>query len=358
MKKNTILLLICILIFSQCSKNEYFEQKSENQNSTENSDISKKSSNVKGDISINWLNPVYKNKAVTFSGTQISSIKTLIFSIDGYLIKTLTNVSAAFSFNYTFSSSGLNRKMVVLGKDINNNTISTLNTTITVFETSTPAIPNLVLMYHEITSNPTYSSDVSINNFREQMQWLKNNGYTTISTDDLFMGTLPAKSVMITFDDGYEGNYNNAKPILESLNMKADFFVHTDYVGVPSTTSWNHMTWTQLRTLDASTLFSVNSHTKTHPHLTQITAAQLTTEVTVSKQKLETELGGVRNYFAYPFGDYNANVISASQSAGYTICFAVEDKGLFGKPRKFSIPRKGIGKDITTIQAFKTRIGI
>ena len=94
MKKNTILLLICILIFSQCSKNEYFEQKSENQNSTENSDISKKSSNVKGDISINWLNPVYKNKAVTFSGTQISSIKTLIFSIDGYLIKTLTNVSA------------------------------------------------------------------------------------------------------------------------------------------------------------------------------------------------------------------------------------------------------------------------
>jgi peptidoglycan/xylan/chitin deacetylase (PgdA/CDA1 family) len=224
----------------------------------------------------------------------------------------------------------------------------------------TPQIPPLVLMYHQIVDTPVYNDDVSTANFTQQMQWLKANGYNFITTEDLFNdAVLPSGSVLLTFDDGYIGNFTNAKPVLENLNLKADFFVHTDYVGTTSTASWDKMSWNQLRTLDSSPLFAVYSHTKTHPQLTQITSTQLQSELAGSRLKLQTELGVTtkRDFLAYPFGDYNAAVITAAQNAGYTMAFAVANKGSFSKPLQYSITRKGVGKDVTTIALFKTRIG-
>jgi len=78
-----------------------------------------------------------------------------------------------------------------------------------------PLTPTLVLTYYEIATTPKYNDDVSTANFNQQMQWLKNNGYTAISNEDLYILTsLPLKSVVITFDYSYIGNYINARPIL------------------------------------------------------------------------------------------------------------------------------------------------
>ncbi len=226
----------------------------------------------------------------------------------------------------------------------------------------TPQIPPLVLMYHQIVDVTVNNDDVSTSNFTQQMQWLKTNGYNFITTESLFNDApLPSGSVLITFDDGYIGNFTNAKPVLENLGIKADFFVHTDYVGLPANgpNTWGKMSWDQLRTLDSSPLFAVYSHTKSHPYLTQIDATKLQQELVGSRTKLQTELGTVtkRDFLAYPFGDYNAAVITAAQNAGYTMAFAVANKGSFGKPAHYYITRKGVGKDITSIALFKTRIG-
>jgi peptidoglycan/xylan/chitin deacetylase (PgdA/CDA1 family) len=136
--------------------------------------------------------------------------------------------------------------------------------------------------------------------------------------------------------------------------MKADFFINTNYTGVLS----NRMTWTQLRTLDSNPLFTVYSHTKSHPKLTEVSATQLTAELVESKQKIEDELGGNRNFLAYPFGDYDANVISATKQAGYLVAYAVSSRGSFGQPSQYSFVRTGIGKTVTTIELFKSKIGI
>lgn len=227
---------------------------------------------------------------------------------------------------------------------------------------TSPQIPPLVLMYHQIVDVTVTPDDVSTTDFTQQMQWLKTNGYNFITTESLFNDApLPSGSVLITFDDGYIGNFTKAKPVLENLNIKADFFVHTDYVGVAATGpgTWGKMSWDQLRTLDSSPLFAVYSHTKTHPKLTQISPTQLQSELTGSRLKLQTELGVTtkRDFLAYPFGDYNADVITAAQNAGYTMAFAVANKGSFSKPLHYSITRKGVGKDVTSIALFKTRIG-
>jgi peptidoglycan/xylan/chitin deacetylase (PgdA/CDA1 family) len=224
-----------------------------------------------------------------------------------------------------------------------------------------PNKPSLILMYHQIDPILKSTDDVTDTNFKLQMEWLKENKYNTVATEDLFKGPLPPKSVLITFDDGYVGNYTFAKPILESLNMKADFYVHTDYVGVPATNnslSWGHMSWDELKTLDKSPLFGVYSHTKSHPKLTEITPEELTIELVESKKKLEQELGGARKFIAYPYGDYNLNVINAAQKAGYLMALAVANKGVFDKLSHYSYTRIGIGSNVTTINSFKKRIKV
>ena len=305
-------------------------------------------------------NIILKGTNVVFTGTASNTITEIKLNVDGFDLgnPVPNSTTGTWTKTHNFSLGKANRILKIDGLSPSGNVLATKSFTINVYNTLTPLEPSLVLMYHQITPNPRFNDDVSITNFSQQMQWLKNNGYTTISSEDLYiLQSLPQKNVIINFDDGYEGSYNNAKPILESLNFKADFFVHTDYVGTTSNSSWDKVTWNQLRILDASPLFSVYSHTKNHLKLTELGSVQLEAELKGSKQRLEAELGGSRNFLAYPYGDYNLNVINAVQQAGYILAYAVVDKGTFNKPVRFSVLRKGVGRSITNIQEFKTRIG-
>jgi peptidoglycan/xylan/chitin deacetylase (PgdA/CDA1 family) len=305
-------------------------------------------------LTITWDDPVFISTPVTFSGTA-NGAKTVDIFVDTWLIGSIAVAYNNYSFSYNFNTAGTNRNLVAKAKNESGQIIAEISKPITVSQTPDNfQLPTLVLMYHEVTHNPTYSSDVSVTNFEEQMQWLKNNGYQTVSTADLLNGNLPNKSVVITFDDGYIGNFLHAKPILEALNMKADFFIHTGYVGAPG--SHMHMTWQQLQKLSYSSLFEVYSHTVNHPHLTSLNNNDLNNELFSSKITIENQLDRNCPFLAYPFGDYNGNVIQKVIDNGYQIAYAVEDKGTFYYPRQYSIPRVGIGKSITTIQQFIQRI--
>jgi uncharacterized repeat protein (TIGR02543 family) len=113
--------------------------------------------------------------------------------------------------------------------------------------------------------------------------------------------------VTLTFDDGYETEYTNALPILEQYGFNSTQFDITDLIGKSG-----YMTAAQLKTLyqDGD---EIASHTVTHDDLTQETASQLTTEMSQSKTTLQTDTGENVNDFAYPYGLYNANVMSAAQ---------------------------------------------
>jgi peptidoglycan/xylan/chitin deacetylase (PgdA/CDA1 family) len=220
-----------------------------------------------------------------------------------------------------------------------------------------PLVP--VLMYHDILEESVFQDDVTIENFNAQMNWLKRSNYTTISleqySDAMLKGTpIPAKSVLLTFDDGYIGNYTHAKAILEGLSFKATFFVHTAFVGVM--TSKDHMDWPELKEIDQSPLFEVYSHTRTHPMLTKITPEALKRELEESKNALELNLGGKREFLAFPFGDYNGAVITAAQNAGYKMTFGVVDRGTFARLPQFSIPRIGIGRNVLTLADYERRL--
>ena len=108
-----------------------------------------------------------------------------------------------------------------------------------------------VLMYHDIKTTEINGFDVSVKDFGQQLDWLVTNKYNTLSIDE-FVDCLvqnkpfPEKSVLITFDDGYDGVYNYAAPELHKRGMKAAFFIIKDDIGSPDIL-YQGYTWELLR---------------------------------------------------------------------------------------------------------------
>jgi len=163
-----------------------------------------------------------------------------------------------------------------------------------------------ILLYHRIATpskaDPYY---VTPTEFRAQMQALKDWGYTTISIARLvnvirFGGKLPARPIVISFDDGDITVYTQAYPIMQAFGFKAVNYVVADYVNTPG-----YMNADQLKELSAAG-WDTGSHSLMHQDLT--TTKQLDWEVVFSREKLEKLLDVTVDTFAYPFGKTNDDI--------------------------------------------------
>ena len=133
--------------------------------------------------------------------------------------------------------------------------------------------------------------------------------------------------ISLTFDDGSAGIYKNAWPIIQGHNFKTTQYIPTGTLNVdPNKNDPDMMTVSQLSTMAAAGQ-EIASHSVTHPYLTTKTGQALNTEMTNSKSFLETNVPGAKPVtdFAYPYGDYDASVIAAEQSAGYVTGRSVEE---------------------------------
>ncbi|MFA5066394.1 MAG: polysaccharide deacetylase family protein, partial [Dehalococcoidia bacterium] len=122
------------------------------------------------------------------------------------------------------------------------------------------------------------------------------------------------KLVCITFDDGWQNQYDNALPVLQQHGFKATFAMVTTWIGDEG---GDCMTYPELHTL-ADQGMDIASHTRTHAHLPKVDAAKLQNEVAVSKTELENE-GFTIRMLVYPYYEYNDTVVTAVKNAGY-IC--------------------------------------
>ena len=198
------------------------------------------------------------------------------------------------------------------------------------------------LMYHKIGDYPPGSALkklwVRTDDFRRQLLWLKDHGYTSITPSewrDAEKGIkpLPAKPCIITFDDGYMNNYELAFPLLRELGMKGVIFLvyetmegHNAWHN-PATEPWLKMlTWAQIKEMQDSGVIEFGSHTMKHRNLESLPLDQVRWEVTESKKRLEDKLGREMVSFAYPYGAgaYTAAVRKAALEAGYRYDFSIK----------------------------------
>jgi peptidoglycan/xylan/chitin deacetylase (PgdA/CDA1 family) len=179
-----------------------------------------------------------------------------------------------------------------------------------------------ILMYHYIRTNPDpydrlgFALSVTPSDFAAQMDWLASNGYHTVTTRDLMDYLnggrgLPAKPIVLTFDDGYADFFTTALPILRSHEYTAVSYVVTSFIGWP-----HYMTAAQIVAAQDAGI-EIGSHTVSHPNLTNASYDRLVYQVVASKQVLETLLGRPVTSFCYPSGKFGAREVAAVQAAGY-----------------------------------------
>lgn len=171
-----------------------------------------------------------------------------------------------------------------------------------------PAVP--VLMYHSISDSdesaisPYYRVVTSPQLFREQMVWLRQSGYRTVSLQEAFTGAdaaAPCRAV-ITFDDGFKDFQTHAWPVLEEFGMTATVFLPTNCIDGPRPAFKGRecLTWADVRQLHADGV-CFGSHTASHPTLYHLQWDVIRRELAESKSRLEDELQAPVDTFAYPF---------------------------------------------------------
>lgn len=185
-----------------------------------------------------------------------------------------------------------------------------------------------VMMYHDILPEKQVFFDVTVQEFEQHLELIRQKGLTPISMDQLVLhlrtgAPLPAKPILLTFDDGYSGHYKYVYPLLKRYNYPAVFSIYTAKVGKQMGRS--SLTWDELREMARDPLVTIASHSVSHAIMPELSAAQLITETQQSKQILEAELGIPIRYFTYPEGKYNAQVAEAVQQAGYLAALTMDD---------------------------------
>ncbi|MCH3965361.1 MAG: polysaccharide deacetylase family protein [Clostridium sp.] len=181
-----------------------------------------------------------------------------------------------------------------------------------------------VLMYHSIDYEENNELRIPADKFQNHMKYLKDNGYTTLTMDEFYdfmikNKPVPRKSVLITFDDGYEDNYKNAYPILKKFGFKATIFVITSTVD----NDGSYLNSSQLKEMSKNGI-DIEGHTVNHDDLSKLDYnAQLKT-LKDSKSFLEDILNKEVNYVAYPFGRCNGSTVKAAETAGYKMAFTTE----------------------------------
>ena len=175
-----------------------------------------------------------------------------------------------------------------------------------------------ILEYHTVTKNPTPDSEVynvPPEDFAAQLDYLKENGYTTITLRKFTqvlngVGKLPDKPIILTFDDGYEDNFTEMLPILEEHKMTAVVYVITNNLGKPG-----YLTVEQLQEMQRRNI-EIGSHTADHTALNWQSDHVKMNQIRGSKKFLEM-YGLAVETFSYPNGAYSEKNAELLKQEGY-----------------------------------------
>lgn len=225
-----------------------------------------------------------------------------------------------------------------------------------------------VLMYHHVSPSGGMIA-ASPENFEDQLVWLARHGYRSITADQ-FAGHLagrriPAKSVLITFDDGYLDNWIYAYPLLKKHGFHAVIFLVTSWVGNgpvrnvlgqgPLAPTPEHrecerlieqgrsdeviLRWSEIQAMQADGVIEFHSHTHTHTRWDKSRPADKNTlmaqELADSRAALQENLGHVSEHFCWPQGYFDDDYISLAQQAGFRYLYTTQ---AFGQNRAGTDP--------------------
>jgi len=219
-----------------------------------------------------------------------------------------------------------------------------------------------VLMYHEITADPVLSGHLAVrpDEFALQLGYLRGGGFSSLHAAEFarIMKSggrgLPARPVVLTFDDGFADFYDCALPMLQRYGFTATVYVTTGWIadqdrpggagsGAASRPGPGMLSWSQVEAAAAAGI-EIGAHTECHPQLDLLSPRALRQELAGCKSLLEDRLGAPVTGLSYPFGYSNRRVREAAAAVGYDYACAVANRLASTSDDRFALPRLTIGR--------------
>ncbi len=208
----------------------------------------------------------------------------------------------------------------------------------------------LILCYHAVSASWNSPLAVKPEAFERQVAYLLARGWYPTTFAQAALQPSHPQTLAITFDDAYMSVFEHAAPILRRLGVPATIFVTTSrvpggtlrwqgiehWIHTPQETELSALEWDQLAELTERG-WEIGSHTRTHPHLTELDDEQLMLELKGSREDCAARLGRECISIAYPYGDVDARVARYAAAAGYlagaSLSSRLEPRGPHRQPR-------------------------
>lgn len=211
----------------------------------------------------------------------------------------------------------------------------------------------VILMYHSIDRSNEFFT-VKPEDFKKQMSYLKENNFKVIGLTELGgllerNEIISKKTVVITFDDGYEDNFLIAYPILKKNGFPATIFVASSLIGktikARQGTDLKILSEQQMRDMASDGLIKFGSHANNHLKLAKLEEEEIEKELIDSKKMLLDILGKEAVSLAYPFGSYNERVKRIA-GAYFKIACGVESGLVHSGQDQWQLPRFSIDSKV------------
>ena len=196
------------------------------------------------------------------------------------------------------------------------------------------------IMYHRFGDSRYPSTNIKKEQFIEHINELLKPEYNVIDIEKAILAInniepIKDRSVVITIDDAYSSVYEYAWPIFKKFNLPFTLFISTDVIDNKTP---GYMNWEQVRTLRDNGV-TIGSQTKSHPHMFKLTSEKIIEELSISNKRFIDEIGSKPKFFAYPYGEYNLEVIEQVKLHGFVAAFgqhsgvAHKSLGMYELPR-------------------------
>lgn len=212
----------------------------------------------------------------------------------------------------------------------------------------------VVLIYHRFGEDDIPTTNIRLDQFDAQLEELTSGGYHFPQPDEYIaalsgQGRIPDRSVLVTVDDGYASAAREAWPRLRAAGIPMLFFIATDPIDQGMA---GYVSWDDLRRLRAEGV-TIGHHGAAHLYMPRSTAEAVAADIERASARFEEELGFVPDIFAYPYGEFDAEVRDIVKSHGFRAAFAQYSGVAPQGADLFTLPRFPINERYGDIDRFR-----
>jgi len=211
-----------------------------------------------------------------------------------------------------------------------------------------------ILMYHYVSPLPVDADQlrrgltVRPQALREQLAWLREAGYRTISFEQLYAALtrgapLPARPLILSFDDGHQDHFTTVLPLLQEAGFTATFFIISERADLRDP---QHLNREQVAAMAAAGM-EMGSHSRSHRDLAGRDRDLLVYELLGSRESLQAWTGVAPQALAWPYGSFDSLAMQVAAEAGYRMAVSTRAGLLHSSDQRFDLARLRINRDLT-----------